>query len=1024
MTRKSADKASRTKHPLWLKRSERNARRSSNRRPLRFEFCEDRNMLSGVSIGGVKFEDLDADGKYDPCDLPLGGITIELYQDDGDGVFDDQVDQLIDTQVTADGTGEYTFDDLDEGLYFVREVVPTGATPTLGYPYYAVNVVGESVGSLVDDFDSPGTIEEWVIAALNSDPTTIGTAGSSILGSYRALTIDVLGTAAPNSASGGVGNGTLSFYTAGTTVGSKGVLTYDSNGAGFDSPIDLTNDGTNTGLQLNFNFLEIGALQTETDLEITITGPGGSATFSGTVEANPDAFTHLVSFSDFTVDAGFDFTETTSISITLNGSGVADVDFELDDILVVNPNARGYDFGNSTPGSLSGFVYADTNNNGVFDASESPIPNTTVTLVGVDVLGEDVFLQTTTDANGAYLFENLRTGNYTIRETQPDAWYDGLDTLGSLGGDDTVNDQFSNIDLGPGDNGVEYNFGEYSLRHPSKRYLVFPVSVRPDLPDGSGADQPTGVAELLGTECNDIFEFTPGDTPSQWIVTINGETQTIDTDTGLVYFNGLGGDDTAILHGSDGEDSLTMGDGFAIFVGSNFAVTMVNVEDVEADGVESEVTAATVVTTEEDTPETTEVSDDDLQAQPVSSTSETIELKGTAGDDTFEFVAGATPSQWVVKVNGVAQAVVDDISEVVFDGLGGNDIALLTGTDGSESLVMAVGTSTFTGDGFIVTLNNVEQVKADGLGGDDTASIYDTVGDDFVVTWSDGALLTADTVEFRADDFEQVYVHAQNGGYDAAKMYDSAGDDTLTATRETTTLTDGHFISQLEGVEAIDAYASSGGNDVATLYDSAGDDTFASGPIEGKLFNDSYYNRAKLFDEVVVIASTGNDVAKLYDSAGDDHFVSTPTEATLSGEGFSNTVQGFDAVHAYATQGGNDVATLYDSAGDDLLVAQHEQTALYNSNFYTRAKFFEEVAIHADNGGNDRASLYDSAGDDVVNATDDWAEILYGDSAWDATVWLSGIEQVYANSTNGGDDVREVGTTAFDLFFNGLWSDV
>ena len=66
---------------------------------------------------------------------------------------------------------------------------------------------------------------------------------------------------------------------------------------------------------------------------------------------------------------------------------------------------------------------------------------------------------TTTDANGFYRFGNLRKGTYSITETQPLTWTDGKDTIGSPGGI-TNNDQFSNIALPGGFDGVNNNFGE------------------------------------------------------------------------------------------------------------------------------------------------------------------------------------------------------------------------------------------------------------------------------------------------------------------------------------------------------------------------------------------------------------------------------------------------------------------------------------------------------------------------------------------------------------------------------------
>jgi hypothetical protein len=110
-------------------------------------------------------------------------------------------------------------------------------------------------------------------------------------------------------------------------------------------------------------------------------------------------------------------------------------------------------------GRIAGTVYADLNNNGVQNAGEPGIPGVTVTLTGVDVDGNPISRTTTTDALGRYEFTDLPAGTYTVTETQPTAYGDGIDTLGSAGGL-MSNDVFSNIPLGAGVNAVGYNFGE------------------------------------------------------------------------------------------------------------------------------------------------------------------------------------------------------------------------------------------------------------------------------------------------------------------------------------------------------------------------------------------------------------------------------------------------------------------------------------------------------------------------------------------------------------------------------------
>jgi protocatechuate 3,4-dioxygenase beta subunit len=122
-------------------------------------------------------------------------------------------------------------------------------------------------------------------------------------------------------------------------------------------------------------------------------------------------------------------------------------------------NAVNYKFGELPPASLSGCVYVDANNNGVMDQGEPGIANTTISLTGSDDLGQAVHFVVSTAADGTYNFGHLRPGSYTITETQPNGYFDGKDSLGSAGGN-LGNDVFSNILLAPGQNGINYKFGE------------------------------------------------------------------------------------------------------------------------------------------------------------------------------------------------------------------------------------------------------------------------------------------------------------------------------------------------------------------------------------------------------------------------------------------------------------------------------------------------------------------------------------------------------------------------------------
>ena len=110
-------------------------------------------------------------------------------------------------------------------------------------------------------------------------------------------------------------------------------------------------------------------------------------------------------------------------------------------------------------GVISGVVYIDDNNDGFQQPGESGISGVEVTLSGTDVFGNPVTRTALTDGNGRYTFDGLQAGNYTVTQTQPDGFSDGIDRDGS-GGVTPVNDVWSGINLGFGQTIDTGLFGE------------------------------------------------------------------------------------------------------------------------------------------------------------------------------------------------------------------------------------------------------------------------------------------------------------------------------------------------------------------------------------------------------------------------------------------------------------------------------------------------------------------------------------------------------------------------------------
>ena len=122
--------------------------------------------------------------------------------------------------------------------------------------------------------------------------------------------------------------------------------------------------------------------------------------------------------------------------------------------------------------SVSGFVYADLDNDGEFDSNEVGIVGVPVKLIGAGADGnfgtaDDTTATTTTDRDGFYQFTGLAPGIYKILETQPTAYNDGKEALGTgatgtTGASILANDIFK-VDLNADDDAINFNFGEITL---------------------------------------------------------------------------------------------------------------------------------------------------------------------------------------------------------------------------------------------------------------------------------------------------------------------------------------------------------------------------------------------------------------------------------------------------------------------------------------------------------------------------------------------------------------------------------
>jgi cyclophilin family peptidyl-prolyl cis-trans isomerase len=153
-------------------------------------------------------------------------------------------------------------------------------------------------------------------------------------------------------------------------------------------------------------------------------------------------------------------------------------------------------------GSLAGYVYIDTNNDGLRSTSGGyhyGLPGVPVKLLRQDtggnwaeVSGKSPVL---TGADGSFRFENLVAGTYRVQEVQPTNYLDGKETAGTVAGatKGTVGSDTIDVQLGSGEHGTEFNFGEMGLLPAKITLRMFLAST----PVGADAITAVNVAPTL-----------------------------------------------------------------------------------------------------------------------------------------------------------------------------------------------------------------------------------------------------------------------------------------------------------------------------------------------------------------------------------------------------------------------------------------------------------------------------------------------------------------------------------------------
>ncbi|HBJ35416.1 MAG TPA: fibrinogen-binding protein [Planctomycetaceae bacterium] len=114
-----------------------------------------------------------------------------------------------------------------------------------------------------------------------------------------------------------------------------------------------------------------------------------------------------------------------------------------------------YNFCEKLPASISGKSFIDFDRNRRFDGNDRVLSGVTIELR--NTAGQTINT-TRTDADGFYQFTGLQPGTYSLHQIQPEGLFHQDQIVGSLGGNEAIEDIISAIVLSGGDKGIEYNF--------------------------------------------------------------------------------------------------------------------------------------------------------------------------------------------------------------------------------------------------------------------------------------------------------------------------------------------------------------------------------------------------------------------------------------------------------------------------------------------------------------------------------------------------------------------------------------
>ncbi|MBX7207515.1 MAG: putative Ig domain-containing protein [Verrucomicrobiaceae bacterium] len=441
--------------------------------------------VSYASISGKVWNDANANGIAGVGEIGIPNAAVDLVEDtNGNGIAD--LGEPVTASMLTAPDGTYSFGGLPAGNYVVVEHDLFGwySTADSAPPNNNMIPVTAASGSSTTNRDfmdvQTGTVGGKVFQDVNGNGTFDG--GDVALAGIDVIVTDSLGAAqtVTTDASGNwtatvpPGNTTIDVQqsdpqftavfsagytqTAGTDPNSVTAVSSTNTPAGDDGFRQVATVTGHLYLDENGNGTQDPGEPDLADVDVVIT-KSDSTTMTVTTDSNGN-WTATVPPGSTT--ANVDETDPDFAALVLAGYTQTQGVDPKTVTAVANSSVSAGTNGYFNPGSISGTVLADTDND---DVGDTPMVGVVLTLLdgSGNVIDGDTGtpgvqpITATTNASGVYIFNNLPPGNYRISETQP-AGYASISDRD--GGDlDVIGDVVVRV-LDPGEHETGNNFVE------------------------------------------------------------------------------------------------------------------------------------------------------------------------------------------------------------------------------------------------------------------------------------------------------------------------------------------------------------------------------------------------------------------------------------------------------------------------------------------------------------------------------------------------------------------------------------